>query len=500
MEITPWWKFSFLAKMSCSFPSLFTDLTKPIMKKINYRFLLLGICAALGWTWATPMPADSHKEKAAYLGVQITKVDQTLRQQLKLPRGVGLKIVSIVAGSPAEKAELKEHDVLRKLDDQILFNEEQFAYLVRTFEPGTKVHLTLLREGTTIKVDATLAETELGLAELDFPTGPPIPKIFGYDFNQTPLQRHFNYQQSPIIKQRKPKPMAFLGVELKDVASSLAARLGLEEGKGVLVNHVQQDSPAKMAGLKKHDVILQINNQIVEGTTAFVSQIQKHKKGDVIRLNIRRGGRKLDLEATLSERRMPEPDDVRSIFKQYGVPRLRVMPSESQDGATLYFDNLDSDSVIITTQSTSKPLDQSKKHVVISSAVSSGTGGGSGSGTGGKHKSAVAVGIGSSKSGDRVISTSDATTHTMSVVKIRSDEGTACVKVKDGHRSVVFTDPEDKIIFEGPVNTPEEKAKLPPKLRQRLKDIDIKVQQNLPKPNKVEKMRIMRTDKKPRHY
>jgi hypothetical protein len=101
------------------------------------------------------------KVKAAYLGVVAEPADPALRAQLKLPEGVGLVVRMVAEDSPAAKAGVKVHDVLHKLGDQLLVNEQQFVVLVRLQKPGDEVTLTAIREGETKKISAKLAEKEL---------------------------------------------------------------------------------------------------------------------------------------------------------------------------------------------------------------------------------------------------------------------------------------------------------------------------------------------------
>src|SRR5687767_13080737 len=74
-------------------------------------------------------PAETVK--AAFLGVGVEKPSETLRAQLGLQEGVGLVVNLVEENSPAKGAGIRQHDVLHKLDDQLLVNEEQLVTLVR---------------------------------------------------------------------------------------------------------------------------------------------------------------------------------------------------------------------------------------------------------------------------------------------------------------------------------------------------------------------------------
>jgi membrane-associated protease RseP (regulator of RpoE activity) len=98
--------------------------------------------------------------KVTYLGVAASPANELLADQLRLGKGTGLVVDFVEEDSPAAKAGIKPHDVLLKLNDQILVNPPQLAVLVRLQKPGDKVTLTLVREAKEQKVTAELTETE----------------------------------------------------------------------------------------------------------------------------------------------------------------------------------------------------------------------------------------------------------------------------------------------------------------------------------------------------
>jgi hypothetical protein len=103
------------------------------------------------------------KEKAVALGVNSSPTSAAIREQLKLPRGVGLVVESVEKDSPAEAAGVKRHDILEKLDDQILVNPQQMNALVRAKKAGDEVTLSLLRQGERTTVKAKLAEMNVAV-------------------------------------------------------------------------------------------------------------------------------------------------------------------------------------------------------------------------------------------------------------------------------------------------------------------------------------------------
>lgn len=119
------------------------------------------LAAKMGVAPYLNLSAPRQMEKGAYLGLSTSSAGVALRHQLKLPEGTGLVVDFVQPGSPAEQAGLKQYDLLIKLDDQLLINSEQLAVLVRTFKPGHRIQLTLLRDGDRQTIPVRLSEHEL---------------------------------------------------------------------------------------------------------------------------------------------------------------------------------------------------------------------------------------------------------------------------------------------------------------------------------------------------
>ncbi len=101
-----------------------------------------------------------EKETVAFLGVETGPVSATTGAQLGLARGTGLVVSQVALKSPAAGV-LQEHDILLKLDDQILIETKQLAVLVRTKKQGDEVALTFLRAGQKSTAKITLGQHEV---------------------------------------------------------------------------------------------------------------------------------------------------------------------------------------------------------------------------------------------------------------------------------------------------------------------------------------------------
>ena len=108
---------------------------------------------------APESPHDKRpKVPVTFLGVETSEVPRVLSEQLGLARGFGLVVDYVVPDGPAAAAGVKESDILKMLNDQILTEPDQLSKLIRSFPEGTNVTLTILRKGAESKVPVRLGK------------------------------------------------------------------------------------------------------------------------------------------------------------------------------------------------------------------------------------------------------------------------------------------------------------------------------------------------------
>jgi len=94
----------------------------------------------------------------------------------------------------------------------------------------------------------------------------------------------------------------FLGIQMNDVEAGMGEYFGLEDDKGVVVVSVVKDSPAEKAGLKKDDVVVELEDEPVAGMNDFRNRVAMYKPGTKVRLVVVRDGKRKSLTATLEKR------------------------------------------------------------------------------------------------------------------------------------------------------------------------------------------------------
>jgi serine protease Do len=119
------------------------------------------------------------------------------------------------------------------------------------------------------------------------PAAPRAPRVLrGYSVNTPSMTRK-----------------GYLGVGVTEVSDERARALKLPGNSGVEVSQVDENSPAAKAGLKKADVILELNGQKVEDVEQFVRTVGDAGPNAKVDMVIWRGSAKQNLTATLASRR-----------------------------------------------------------------------------------------------------------------------------------------------------------------------------------------------------
>jgi S1-C subfamily serine protease len=110
--------------------------------------------------------ADGTIQKA-YLGVQFVAITPDIRAELNLSERNGALVKSgtsgqsaVISGGPADKAGIREGDIITKVDDRVVGEQGGLGSLIAEFLPGEKVTLTIIRDGKTQEVSVTLGSYE----------------------------------------------------------------------------------------------------------------------------------------------------------------------------------------------------------------------------------------------------------------------------------------------------------------------------------------------------
>jgi hypothetical protein len=97
------------------------------------------------------------------------------------------------------------------------------------------------------------------------------------------------------------KQNAWLGISTREASEDLTSQLDLEAGVGLVVTYVGPDSPAEKAGLKKHDVLVRFGDQALVHPAQLRKLVRVHKQGDEIQLVFYRNGKQKKASVTLGK-------------------------------------------------------------------------------------------------------------------------------------------------------------------------------------------------------
>lgn len=146
------------------------------------------------------------------------------------------------------------------------------------------------------------------------PGAPPAPRAPAGDDGQggwVTLRTRVGSDGQPVnvaVRRYPPGKMekgAFLGVGVSEMPAVLRQHLQLPAGVGLLVELAEPGSPAEQAGVKHNDVLHKLNDQLIINPQQLAVLVRTHKPGDEVRLGIIRDGKAETLTARLSEKELP---------------------------------------------------------------------------------------------------------------------------------------------------------------------------------------------------
>jgi hypothetical protein len=150
-----------------------------------------------------PVGELSVPQSAGDLGLRLSRASAVLRQQLALDRGAGLVVDEVAADSVAQRAGFRQHDVLVKLDDQLLVLPEQFNALLEATAGGS-CGCHVLRGGRMVELPLG-APAEPVAAAQPAPR-PAAPRAVGSTLRPTASTLSI-LPQPPVARQVEPVPV-----------------------------------------------------------------------------------------------------------------------------------------------------------------------------------------------------------------------------------------------------------------------------------------------------
>jgi hypothetical protein len=268
------------------------------------------------------------------------------------------------------------------------------------------------------------------------------------------------------------RQVAWLGVGADEVPEALASQLGLNHGEGLVATMVASNSPAAKAGLQKHDVLVEIDGQLLVHPAQLRKLVRAHKEGDNIKITYYRAGKKDSVTATLGKTK-----DSVSLFEWNGGDLNGKLGN-----LKIELDNMDGlkDGMKAMKDALAQAgLDKEKLNMEIRKEVEQANK---------AFADAMRSWTNSRKSYDEAsakmlhdlarqgLEVSRGATVTIrnrhnSATISKSDETGSYVIIANPKKRLIAHDQHGKMIFEGEIETPEQQAKLPEGLWEKVKPL-----------------------------
>jgi serine protease Do len=260
--------------------------------------------------------------EGGYLGVYLEEVTADRMKELGVSEERGAIVMKVVKDGPAEKAGLKENDVIVSFNERRIDSVREFQRLLSETPAERNVAIEVMRGGNRQTISATLSKRPqaLGFASPDWSTSlfpgddgkrgeearkrveellrehqdglKKLPNLGDFNFNGQGAFTMFSGTR--------------LGISAESLTDQLAQFFGVKDGHGVLVAQVNENSPAAKAGLQAGDVIIAVDNEKIDSVSALVQALNKKEEG-AMTLKIIRNHAEQTVNVTLEKRTTTPP-------------------------------------------------------------------------------------------------------------------------------------------------------------------------------------------------
>lgn len=221
----------------------------------------VGIGFAIPAEQAQPIIATLMKGaqvKRGYLGVGIQQITPEMAEAFGVERGVGEIINDIRPGEAAEKAGIKQGDVVVKIGDKDVTPDQTLSLLTSSIAPGTRVPFVVIRDGQRLTIPVTLGTR---------PAEDKLRQVSPTDSDSLPGAGDAGAMGA-----------ASLGLKLVTITPDIASQVGVNPStKGVIVADVAPSSDAA-SKIAKLDLILSVNRKPVASVADVAAIVAEAKK------------------------------------------------------------------------------------------------------------------------------------------------------------------------------------------------------------------------------
>lgn len=243
-------------------------------------FLSLFLPAALFMTGS--VAAEQARLDTPWIGVYTQSIDEDLQDAFDLGRSDGVVIVDVMKDSPAGEAGLRRKDIIITFNGRAVSESTDLIDAVREASIGDKVEVVYVRRDkertATVQIGSRSRDIE---EDHEFWVEKIGPGTQTYHFSS--------------------HPTGYIGVGIQNLTDQLGEFFGIEDGEGVLVTEVFEDSPAEAAGLKAGDIIVAVDGEDVARTDELSDIISTKEEGDNVSIEFIRNKATKTVTVTVAE-------------------------------------------------------------------------------------------------------------------------------------------------------------------------------------------------------
>lgn len=220
----------------------------------------------------------------SYLGVQMKEISRENFGQFGLREVRGVAVDKVVENSPAQRAGLQAGDVIVRFEGAEVTSIRKLQRLISEVAPDHQATLTVFRNGSEREIKVTMGKREVPRFEdsanlyerlQTVPSMPAMPRVPLPPSAMLPpsMEREGFYSYFGSNRQ--------IGISVTSLTGQLGEYFGADEGKGVLISAVRENSAARKAGLRAGDVIVEVDGKEVKSTFDLTRLINERKEGAV---------------------------------------------------------------------------------------------------------------------------------------------------------------------------------------------------------------------------
>ncbi|MGD8228040.1 MAG: DegQ family serine endoprotease, partial [Desulfobacteraceae bacterium] len=215
----------------------------------------IGIGFAIPVNMAKDLLPQLKKGKVVrgWLGVTIQKITPELKEKLNLRDDKGALVADVTSSGPADKAGIERGDVIISFDGEEIGEMKELPYVVASTPVGKVVKVEVIRKGKRKILEVKIGKLKEEEAEEEF-----------------------------------AEEVSDLGMTVDKITPELARQFGLSDERGLVVVQVENNSPAGEAGLRRGDIILEMDQEPMKDLDEYRKKIRQYKKGDTILFLVKR--------------------------------------------------------------------------------------------------------------------------------------------------------------------------------------------------------------------